>query len=426
MPRFYAGSLVIIFLILFLNPCWSQSGIGQPVESGDLITPVNAVPLSIEDVSRRRGIVTGTPARNLIIFSCSGLSGVSAAVFDACAQRRRDHLQWQGFQLVYPARSAVKKAVSMDIIKAMSLKGKQLGLVSDNDFSVSGLVYGLGITSEANLQQFNIALSFSDHQSDQDRKGIIDRAKGGEVAAALDFKSLEAFFRDKTSRFAGSFYSPVFRQPLNKHRSDPWMPELVSSLAGRLVMRPEGFCLVINYSGVADARRHGQFSRMIEHMKFQEVIMQQLSVFAAGRTDTLFIVADEPENGYWKMDEAFNMEGFAGDLRLIPDISAEILKSPANAGSAMRQLNPGIEDGLQGWDGKNEADLIARLDKIVAEKHNIEFVSADKNGFNSGLTILAKGPNSQIFFGISSFAEFYRRLAGAAGVGETSEIPEEN
>lgn len=424
MSRFFAGSVVLTVLFLVMQPCWGQQIIGQPVESGDLITPVNAMPLSIEDVARRRGIVLEKPAKNLVIFSCSGLSGTSAAIFDAVTQRRRDHVQWHGFQLVFPASLSGVKASDVDMVKAMMLRGNRLGLVSDNDFLIPGFVHGSGRNRGADLRQFNVALSFSNEKSVDARKAVLTGLNVAETPVAYDFKALEDLFRAKTSRFMACFYSPVSLMPAARQKDEPWMPELVSSLAGRLSLSQEGFCLIVHCGGVSDSRNRGQFSRMIEHMKLQETILRQLSVFAGGRNDTLLIVADEPENGYWKMSEEFNLDVFAGDLRKISSVVFETGSNSDKSENIIKRHFPEFAGINQNAGNQSESELVAVLEQKIAEKHQISFVSAENSGFNSGITVLAQGPNSEVFFGISSFSEFYRRLAAAAGFASESDKPE--
>ncbi len=420
MQKLLLGLLICFLSGLITVPCLAQQIVPQTPESGELITPVNAQPLSLETVTRRRGIVTDGPAKNLIIFSCSGLSGASAAFFDAHAQRKRDAVQWQGFQLVYPTWTAAGKPGRLNIIKNFSNLGKRLGLVSDKDFAVPSFIHGLAKRQTADLSLFNVALTFSGFESTQARGELIAKSSGNGSSTGLDFASLENFFRENSLRFIGCFYSPATMMPGSRPRTEPWVPELVSSLLGRLSLAQEGFCLVVNYSGVSDARNNGQFCRMLEHMRFQETILRQLGTFVAGRKDTLLLVVDEPENGVWKMGNDFLVDAFIADLSKVPAVVKEMADNPGSVGKMLGQHFPEINiadtELAAAIAGKDANQLITAIEHAVSRKHQIEFISSTDSGFNSGLTVLAQGLNADVFFGISSFPVFFKRLAVATGL----------
>lgn len=413
--------LLICFLSGFTTfSCLAQQIVPHTPESGELITPVNAQPLSLETVTRRRGIVTDGPAKNLIIFSCSGLSGASAAFFDAHAQRKRDAVQWQGFQLVYPTWTATGKPGRLNLVKSFSNLGKRLGLVSDKDFTIPSFIHGFSKMQTADLGLFNVALTFSGFASAQARSELIAKSAGNGSLTGLDFASLENFFREKSVRFIGCFYSPATMMPGSRPRTEPWVPELVSSLIGRLSLSPEGFCLVVNYSGVSDARNNGQFCRMLEHLRYQETILRQLGTFVASRKDTLLLVVDEPENGVWKMGEDFLVDAFVVDLSKVPAVVKEVAENSGSAEKILRQHFPEIDfadaELAAALAGKDANQLITAVEHAVSRKHQIEFVPSTDSGFNSGLTVLAQGLNADVFFGISSFPVFFKRLAVATGL----------
>lgn len=420
MHKLLLGLLIVILSGLNSYTCLAQQIIPQTPESGELITPVNAQPLSLETVTRRRGILTNGAARNVIIFSCSGMSGASAAIFDVHGQRKRDAVQWQGFQLVFPAWAAPGKTGKLDIVKALNQFGKRIAMVSDHNFAVPGFIHGFSGKKAAELSGYNVALSFSDLESAAERSELIVKSSGDGNSAGLDSAALETFFRENSARFTGCFYAPATMMPGSRSRNEPWVPELVSSLVGRMAIAPEGFCLVVNYSGASEARNRGHFCRMLEHLRYQEVILKQLETFVAGRKDTLLLVVDEPENGFWKLGEAFVIDAFVEDLRKIPTAVKDAAENFAEAEKRLLEHFPAI--GVAGSAiaaaivEKDLGRLITELEKAVSEKHQIEFIAAPESAFNSGLTVLAQGLNADVFFGISSFPVFFKRLAVATGI----------
>ncbi len=415
MPRLITGLWILILSGLFATCSFAQQIVPQSPESGDLITPVNAQPLSIEAVSRRRGILTDGPSKNLIIFSCSGMSGASAAFFEAVSPRRRDPVIWQGFQLVFPTWTVTGRHGKYHFIKALNQQGKRVSLISDNDFAVAGFLHGFSKMQTADLSMFGVALSYSGVASATGRQELIAAASGNGAPSGVDITALEQFFREKKQRFIGCFPTPTDTRLETRNRKTPWIPELVSSLLSRISLAPEGFCLVINYSGVSQARNQGHFFRMLEHMRCQDSILQQLGTFVAGRKDTLLLVVDEPENGVWRMGESFRIDAFAEDLEKIPAATREALANPQEAQNIFRRTFPDLE--LPGeLSADLESSLLPAAEKWISSRHGLSFAVDNEPGFNSGLTVLAQGNNAEVFFGISSFAEFFRRLSVAMGM----------
>ncbi len=421
MHKARACLLTILMILCFSFTAHSQQGqqiFSAPADSGDLITPVNVKPLSIDAVSRRRGIVTSEPARNLIVFSCSGFSGASAAFLEKFSRRRRDPAQWQGFQLVFPPWVSGVSPEDVNIVRSLTEQGKRVGLISDVDFMAPPFVYGYSKPQTARLEDFHLALTFSSEKSkDKRAEAFLAPALAG-MPVAYDFAGLEEFFRNKTNRFFGSFYSSANSLPMMKKREEPWMPELVSSLVGRMALYPEGFCLIINYSGVSEARKNMQFCRMLEHMKVQESILQQLSAFVNGRKDTLLLVVDEPENGMWQVKSTFSLESFVDDLSKINEAADFCLKAVEDRkGTLAEIINVEIaKEELEKAVAKGDrAAIFTMLEEAVNQKHEISFVSSGDSGFNAGLTVLAQGCNADVFFGIGSFSQFFSRIKAAFG-----------
>lgn len=425
MQKLLLGVLICVMSGLSTFSCQAQQIVPQPLDSGELITPVNAQPLSIDAASRRRGIVTSAPAKNLIIFSCSGLSGASAAFYDINMQRQRDAMPWQGFQLVHPAWTTPGKPGRFNMIKAFSQFGKRISLISDKDFTTPGFIYGFANKQPTDLSMFNVALTFSDHESLEERREIVRSASGDSKSAGFDFASLGGFFRNTPSRYTGCYYTSAAILPGSRSRNEPWIPELVSSLVGRMATIPEGFCLVVNYSGVSESRSLGQFCRMLEHLRYQEIILRQLETFVASRKDTLLLVVDEPENGIWQTGEEFMVDDFVADLRKIPLLIKDMADNFVDVESKVQHYFPRISlseaELAKAVAEQNVNKFIAAIELAVSKKHQIKFVTQGSFGFNSGLTILAQGLNADVFFGISSFPVFFKRLAVAVGLEATVE-----
>lgn len=410
MRRRILGLLVLSTLFLCLRASGQQISPDKPSDS-ELITPVNAQPLSIETVTRRRGLMVDTPAKNIIIFTTTGFSGASAAFGDACTGRKRDDLRWQGIQQIYPIWADPHKSGSNNLIRALSRIGKKLGLVSDFDFYLSGLVEGNEASATAELSNFSVALSFSDQQDSEKRATILEKA-GSENHAALDYAGLEKLFTRKSQHIIGCFAMPVEGQP--------GFAELVSSVVSRMALAPEGFCLVVNFSETGRARDAGKFTRMVECLKIRESVLQQLETFVAGRKDTLMLVIDEPENGSWKAGEAFSTDAFISSLRKIPAAVKEIV---AGGSDPEKILNTHFSGTSFDISAVNELAASGQAEKLttlieaaVSVNNQLQFTACSGNNATTGHTVLAQGLNADLFFGISSFSEFYKRLELAIGL----------
>lgn len=405
-------ALFCISLVLFCsNGLMAQRLNPVKPEESDLITPVNAQPLSIETVSRRRGVSVDSPARNLIIFSTSGFTGASAAFRDAFTNSRRDTIRWQGFQLIFPVWADRHKNTKNSIISTMNRVGKRLGMVSDEDFQLPGILDGVNQSRMPDLTSFSMAISLSCKTEATERNELLKNASD-DYPGATDLPALEKLF---TSRI------PVVRACLPRSSViQPGFTELVSAVVNRLSLAPEGFCALVNLSSVASYRENNNFIQMFDSMRVREIVLRQLETFVANRKDTLLLIVDEPERGYWQAGEAFAAEDFVNALKNIAALRIALENPNCDIAELLNKSFSGINfslseisDALQNRQKEKALNLI---EKTISENFAVKFVSFQPEGTYAGHTVLAQGQNADLFFGISSFPEFFRRLSLAMGI----------
>ncbi len=403
--------LVIVSLLTFFCclPVLGQEPLAPVKTDGsDLITPLNAQPLSIETIARRRGLLVDTPARNLIIFCTSGFSGASAAFRDA--NGRREAYPWQGFQIILPVWADRQTNSGNNVILAMNMIGKRLAMLSDNDFLLPGLLSGTDTVKAPDLSAFSMALSLSGRLKDEERKALM--ASIADTPGTTDLAGLETLFTRKSSKITACL-------SLDEN-SRPGFSELLSAATSRISLAPEGFALFVNLSMVARHREAGHFSAMLDSMRLREHALTQLETFTAGRKDTLLLIIDEPENGHWAISGQFRAGDFASAVRKLPMLFTELTRPSGNLEQLLNEYCPGvvfpvdkIRSALDSHDMKQTRNL---LESAVSEHFGIAFVPDGPSAGSQSHTVLALGQNADLFFGISSFPEFFRRIGLAMGL----------
>lgn len=413
--RHILSALLLVFTLFLVLPAAGQQLNPPPPESSELITPVNASPLSIETVARRRGLLVEAPARNLIVFCTSGFSGASASFREAFTSARGDGIRWQGFQLVFPAWADRQKGVRNSLIGSMSQVGRRLGLVSDSDFRVPGVLDGTDNYFAPDLEGFSLAISLSNKTEAAARTELL-KAAAQSQSTAVDFNGLEKLFTNKSPKIIACLH--------NDPAAKPGFPELVSAALSRISLAPEGFCTLVNFSAVAENRQKNQFMGMLDAMRVRENVLKQLETFVAGRKDTLLLVLDEPERGYWQAGGTFSPAAFIEALKKLRAVMPELLKSGADVKKILSENFADFElpiDEIATTAQTGNAEKVAGLiEEAVNRKFAITFTPFPAEGTCAGYTILAQGQNSDLFFGISSFPEFFRRIELALGLNTSS------
>lgn len=413
--RHILSALLLVFTLFLVLPAAGQQLNPPPPESSELITPVNASPLSIETVARRRGLLVEAPARNLIVFCTSGFSGASASFREAFTSARGDGIRWQGFQLVFPAWADRQKGARNSLIGSMSQVGRRLGLVSDSDFRVPGVLDGTDNYFAPDLEGFSLAISLSNKTEAAARTELL-KAAAQSQSTAVDFNGLEKLFTNKSPKIIACLH--------NDPAAKPGLPELVSAALSRISLAPEGFCTLVNLSAVAENRQKNQFMGMLDAMRVRENVLKQLETFVAGRKDTLLLVLDEPERGYWQAGGTFSPAAFIEALKKLRAVMPELLKSGADVKKILSENFADFElpiDEIATTAQTGNTEKVAGLiEEAVNRKFAITFTPFPAEGTCAGYTILAQGQNSDLFFGISSFPEFFRRIELALGLNTSS------
>lgn len=403
--------LVIVSLLTFF--CCLPANAQEPLapikpDGSDLITPMNAQPLSIETIARRRGLLADTPARNLIIFCTSGFTGASAAFRDATG--RREAYPWQGFQIILPIWADRHTASGNNIILTMTKIGKRLAMLSDNDFLLPGLVSGNDAAQAPDLSAFSMALSLSGRSKEEERKALM--AAVADTPGTTDLAGLETLFTRKSQKITACL-------SLDEN-SRPGFSELLSAVVSRISLAPEGFALFVNLSMVSRHRESGNFSAMLDSMRLREHALTQLETFTAGRKDTLLLIVDEPENGLWTVTERFRAADFTSTVRKLPMLFTELSRPSGNLEQLLSTYCPDmvfpvnqIRAALDNHETKQVRNLI---EKAVSEHFGVSFQPNSTSYSAQGHTVLALGQNADLFFGVSSFPEFFRRLGLALGL----------
>lgn len=403
---------VVLFITLIGNlAVFAQQLDPVKPDSNELITPVNAQPLSIETMARRRGLVVDAPARNLIIFCTSGFTGASAAFRDAYTSSGRDAIRWQGFQLIFPAWADRQKGTRNSLIQAISQFGKHLAMVSDHNFILPGMMQGIDELKMPDLSAFSMAVSFSEKPEVAERAQLMQNT-GTASQTTTDLTGLERLFTSRSPRITACLPQ--------SDSAKPGFAEIVSAIVSRSAMAPEGFCAIVNLSAVARHRKANNFSRMLESMRLRESLLKQLETFTSGRKDTLLIVIDEPENGHWKVGEQFAAADFVDALKKLPGLYAGLETPNANIEDVLKSFGseyefPVNEIGEAVSAGRHD-QAHNLIEQAVNRRFDLSFSHFDYEGGCSGQTVLAQGQNADLFFGISSFPEFFRRLSLAIGL----------
>ncbi len=405
-------TIVVILLSFFGNHLVTAQQL-DPVklDKSELITPVNADPLSIETVARRRGLMVDTPARNLIVFCTSGFTGASAAFRDAFTNSRRDSIRWQGFQLIFPVWADRQKGTRNNITTTMNQVGKKMGLVSDHDFHLPGLLDGTDASHTVDLSIFSLALSLSDEPEATARLALM-RTPGQGSPGATDFQGLERLFTSRSPRVTACLH--------HTDKLQPGFIELVSAAISRISLAPEGFCALINLSAVARYREQNQFLHMLESMQTRDMILKQLETFVTGRKDTLLLVLDEPEMGHWQTGEDFSAGDYVSTLQKLHELLPKLASSSTETDNLIKERFADIElplpEARAALSGGETARATQLFEQAINKKFSLSFTKFVNQGSCSGYTVLAQGHNADLFFGISSFPEFFRRLSLAMGL----------
>ncbi|HOI89769.1 MAG TPA: hypothetical protein PLK28_04570 [Candidatus Rifleibacterium sp.] len=413
--RHILSALLLVFTLFLVLPATGQQLNPPAPESSELITPVNASPLSIETVARRRGLLVETPARNLIVFCTSGFAGASASFREAFTSAHRDGIRWQGFQLVFPAWADRQKGIRNSLLSSMSQVGRRLGLVSDSDFRVPGVLDGADNYFAPDLEGFSLAISLSDKTDAAARTELVKAATQNQ-STAIDFNGLEKLFTSKSPKIAACLH--------NDPAAKPGFPELVSAALSRISLAPEGFCTLVNLSAVAENRQKNQFVGMLDAMRVRENVLKQLETFVAGRKDTLLLVLDEPERGYWQVGNTFSPAAFVDALKKLRAIMPELGKTGADVKKLLTEnfsdFELPVEEIVTTAQTGNNGKVIDLVEEAVSRRFAITFTPFPAEGTCAGYTILAQGQNADLFFGISSFPEFFRRIELALGLNSSS------
>lgn len=419
-----ANKFLLLFLCLIIASVAlcedSQTASSGGARAGsEFITPVNLQPLSIETVAARRGIISATPARNIVVFSGSAFTGGTAALFSAIRSGRQERMLVDGCQIVGPVWASTSPAGRNSVVEYLSRIGKRMGLVSDNDFEMSGFVQGKSAVTVAEVENFFVAISFSDKRLQGQREEIVKAASGNSAIAAYSLSALEEQFSGRAQRIVGCFNHKQELEATPKHRR-AGIPELVTMALSRLSVHPEGFALFVEFDEVARAQAAREYCRMFAAMETQQQILNQIDSFLSGRSDTLLLIVDAPKVGFWQVSESFTLKGWADDYRKV-----------AAAVAAMEKTDAPIEEIIQQHFGSIELELadlkkviasgdtngaICMIRSAIAAKWGLDYTEHKKQGEPSSFNIMARGHNSAIFNGISSFDDFYQRFLAAAGV----------
>lgn len=418
-----ANKFLLLFLCLIISSAAlcedsQTASVTNPRVSSELITPVNLQPLSIETVAAQRGIISATPARNVVVFSGSAFTGGTAALFSAIRSRRQKKMLVDGCQIVGPVWASMASAGHKNIVDYFSRIGKRMGLVSDKDFEISGFVQGKSAATVADVEKFFMAISFSDKRLQGQREEVVKSAYGDPSMAAYSLSALEKKFSGQTQRIVGCFNHKQELEAAAKHRQAR-MPELVSMALSRLSVHPEGFALFVEFDEVATARAARDYCRMFTAMETQQQILNQIDSFLSGRSDTLLLIIDAPKAGSWRVAEDFVLKGWSDDYCKATTVITEIQKTDDSPEKLIQQHFGTIEleaaafKKLLASGDTHGATCMIR--SAITTKWGLDYNADKKRGEPSSFIVMARGHNSAIFNGISSFDDFYQRLLAAAG-----------
>ena len=394
----------------------SLSPVEPSVKGNDFITPVNIKPLSLEQVMRRRALSISKPVKNLIVFTGSGFDGLSAAFFHESTSRRSEIFSMESIERVLPQIICDSKKDKAELLHELSQTKRKVGLITDSPLELPGFVN----TSKGNLIESLVTFDvlFSGGRNNLDKyfpgwKKTIFEKSGIFIENKKDLiRSVE---KSEGKKALYGVFSPSYF-PFGHEYSTllPSMSELIEAGTNQLLRHEDGFVLLINFTAVERARLKCDYFEMFKQMKKQEELLHMLNTFVSGRKDSLLVVVAKPENGFWKFADNFKLKQLLALKKSITYLVEEMIAKPAEAIKILK--NSGYQISIDEAEVKklSEWKSLEELEQLISGQLNkslgLVFEPCKSCSFQSGMTVFARGANSNVFDGLSSFKGFVEKI----------------
>lgn len=386
----------------------------------DLITPVNIKPLTIDDMARKRGLSNENPAKNVIILFGSGFVRETASIFRAIPLRKPEINEMENIQLVLPTICQLQEKPQIDLISFLTGDGRSAGIVSDTEFACSSACDFLRMKPAELFDRVKMALTLADFVSEEQRAKLVKDFAGKNIEFASSRRDLDRLFTGNAEKIIGCFKrNSVVTESLQDF-SQPYFDELVTASLSRLSVEPNGFILLIGAKGAAKARENGRFSDMVDHLRVQEKVLHQINYFVSGRKDTLVIVVEDSNAGFYKLGTKFKLKEFAKAASELNQLARQLIAEPKDLEKVQIKIPYlSIIDSnlLSKMIAKKDIQgLSSSLQKALAEYFTLSFVETDKQPGQSGFTLFSRGVGAEVLGGLVTYNDFIRRISLITGI----------
>jgi len=473
---------ILIAIIVIAIPVNAQKPHGidsTPLNPGELITPVNIEPVSIDEALKKRISNIGKPAKNVIFIIADGMNSAAITLARAVLVGRQNLLEIDRFPVTgrvigYAEDAQVNdsasagsafatgkeqglKRISVDsrgnpqqtIFELAKNRGLKVGLVSDTMMTnatpaafsahVENRDEGEKIAEQMIKNGFDLLLSggrdyfIPKEAGGKQAKGknlLEEAAKTGyQIAGTGD--ELKRIAASGSGKLLGLFapgYLPFsFEDPLH---AIPSISELAAAAISFLSKEDKGFLLMIELGDIDPALHGHDCSELVYQMKELEKVIKIANDFLKTRSDTLLVLVSDHGTGGMSITENFNADIFrkcatstiflARQLGDKP-ITAESVKTKLTSTFPSLTFTQGEIDSL--CSAATPSELEMRLGSIVYGKLGLYFLDSDlipsmpttRGHTGEDLFIHAKGCHQGIFGGVLRNWEVGRRIASALG-----------
>ncbi|GAB4279190.1 MAG: hypothetical protein Kow0029_22970 [Candidatus Rifleibacteriota bacterium] len=416
-------SLLVIILLVSSVVCWSQQNFGvAPTLPGDagLITPVNIKPLPIDEVARKKGISDENPARNIIILFGSGFVKETAAFYRKSSRKKPEISHMENSLIVLPTICMEKERKTVDLVGFLTGDGRSAGIVSDCDFELSSACDFLAIDNPSLLERVKYAMTLTNATEKEKKAEIVHSFAGKIIEFASDRNDLDRLFTKKAEKIIGCFSCKRAENENAYDLSQPYLDELVTASLSRLSVEKNGFILLVAIKGIAKARAENRFGDMMYNLRLQEKVLHQINHFVSGRKDTLVLVVEDVDSGYYELGSDLDAGSFAMDAAGIDTILKNV--SAGNAAyrdysSKFRYFAKVDEKKFNELAEKKDYEKLSDLlQKGLTDFYPIKYHLTKEKPGQSGFVLFSRGLGSDILEGLISYEEFIRRLSLISGI----------
>ncbi len=425
-PKYFLAIFLMVGSILGAQQTQqAQQGLQvSPPGDTELITPVNLQPLDLEELARKKGLSSESPARNIVILSGFGLIEDAAAIFRSTGIKKPQIDEMENFALVLPRFIGANE--HSQVVRLADLlvgNGRAVGLVSDSNFKCASACEFMKIQTEKLFERSRMALTLGNFKNEEDRDETVKRFCRRNIEYARNRKDLNRLFSAKADKIVGAFDRNL--NLVKEDQTQPFFDELVTACLSRLSVAENGFVLLIGAGAAEQAAVEGRYFDMIEHLRIQEKVLHQINYFVSGRKDTLVLLIQDSGKMRWEYGKDFNLSSFVTDLKLLENAmkSDDIYKHLFEIAHKDSLL-------LKNVDATRIKELVGAGDKLALYNYLQDCL---KRGYDSsaqfsgsetrlpGFAVFSRGLGSELFRGMVTFEDFVNYLSLISGVRSNSD-----